>query len=187
MSYRIGVDVGGTNTDAVLMDDADRVVARAKSPTTPDVVSGIRAVLTKVLISDPGEPVVAAMLGTTQCTNAVIERRGLRNVAILRLGAPATTAVQPLADWPADLKAAVAGPVSFVAGGHDYTGRQLAPLDSAGVRRAATEAAERRMPIAVIGVFSAVNPGHELRAAELCTQVMVDDQSISISPGTARS
>jgi len=183
MSYRIGVDVGGTNTDAVVIDDADRVIARAKAPTTSDVVSGIRAALAQVLVSDPDEPVVAAMLGTTQCTNAVIERRGLRNVAILRLGAPATTAVQPLADWPADLKAAVAGPVSIVAGGHDYTGRELAPLDAAGVRRAAAEAAEMRMPIAVIGVFSAVNPEHELRAAEICAEVMGDDQSISISSG----
>jgi len=49
MSLRLGVDIGGTNTDAVLVNGADRVVARAKTPTTPDVISGIRAALGKTI------------------------------------------------------------------------------------------------------------------------------------------
>src|SRR5437899_220333 len=121
MSLRLGVDIGGTNTDAVLVNGDDRVVARAKTPTTPDVISGIRAALGKVLTPAPLEPVVAAMLGTTQCTNAVVERRGLRSVAIVRLGAPATAAVPPFADWPDDLREAVSGHVALVRGGHDFT------------------------------------------------------------------
>lgn len=181
MSLRIGIDVGGTNTDAVLMDDADRVVARAKVPTTPDILSGIRAVLDKVLISSPAEPVTAAMLGTTQCTNAVVARRGLRNVALLRLGAPATAAVPPLADWPDDLRLAVTGPVALVKGGHDYTGHELAPLDEDSVRRLASVAAEQRLPIAIVGVFSVVNPDHERRASEICAEEAGHDYPISIS------
>jgi len=181
MSLRIGVDIGGTNTDAVLMDGADRVVARAKTPTTPDIVSGIRTALAGVLTPAPVEPVVAAMLGTTQCTNAVVERRGLRSVAILRLGAPATAAVPPFADWPDDLRRAVSGHVALVRGGHDFTGQELGPLDEDGVRRAAASAAERNMAIAIVGVFSAVNAEHEQRAAEICGQEAGADQSISIS------
>lgn len=181
MSLRIGVDIGGTNTDAVLVDSADRVVARAKTPTTADVVSGIRVALSEVLTPAPLEPVVAAMLGTTQCTNAVVERRGLRSVAIVRLGAPATAAVPPFADWPDDLRKAVSGHVTLVGGGHDFTGQELAPLAEDDVRRAAAFAAERGMPIAIVGVFSAVNPEHELRAAKICAQEAGADHSISIS------
>lgn len=181
MSLRVGVDVGGTNTDAVLMDSADRVVARAKVPTTADIISGIRAALERVLSPAPSEPVEAAMLGTTQCTNAVVERRGLRNVAIIRLGAPATSAVQPLADWPDDLRAAVAGEVAIVRGGHDYTGHELAALDLDAVRRFAERAARAGMPIAVVGVFSAVNAGHEQRAAEICAEVAGPAHPVSVS------
>ena len=180
MTLRIGVDVGGTNTDAVLMDSADRVLAWAKTPTTADVASGIRAALASVVLRAAGKQVAAAMLGTTQCTNAVLERRGLRRVAILRLGAPATAAVPPLADWPVDLERAVRGPVRMVAGGHEYTGQELARLDEDGVRRAATEAAEAQMAVAIVGVFSAVNPGHEVRAAEICAEVS-GDTPVSIS------
>jgi N-methylhydantoinase A/oxoprolinase/acetone carboxylase beta subunit len=181
VSVRIGIDVGGTNTDAVLVDGADRVLARAKVPTTPDVVSGIRGALERVLTPAPAQPVTAAMLGTTQCTNAVVERRGLRNVAILRLGAPATSAVPPLADWPDDLRNAVAGPVALVRGGHDYTGRELAPLDGGAVRRLAARAAEERAPIAILGVFAAVNAEHERRAADICAEVAGADHPVSIS------
>ena len=181
MSLRIGVDVGGTNTDAVVLDGTDRVVARAKVPTTPDVVSGIRGALDSALASASSEPVTAAMLGTTQCTNAVVARRGLRGVAILRLGAPATSAVPPLVDWPVDLRAAVAGPVATVHGGHEYTGRELAPLDEDAVRRLAARAAEERTPIAIVGVFSAVNPAHERRACELCAEVAGAEHPVSLS------
>jgi N-methylhydantoinase A/oxoprolinase/acetone carboxylase beta subunit len=181
MSLRIGIDVGGTNTDAVVVDAADCVLARAKVPTSSDVVSGVRAALAKVLVPPPREPVIAAMLGTTQCTNAVVQRHGLRKVAIVRLGAPATAAVPPLADWPSDLRSVVSGPVTLVAGGHDYTGRELAPLDETGVRRAAAEAAERKMPLAIVGVFSAVNPEHERRAAEICAEVAGPQHPVSIS------
>ncbi len=181
MSLRIGLDVGGTNTDAVLMDETSRVLARAKVPTTRDIASGITAALAAVLGHGPAEPVVAAMLGTTQCTNAVVARQGLRIVSVLRLGAPATAAVPPMADWPDDLRRAVAGPVSIVPGGHDYNGRELAPLDENGVRRSASAAAERGMPIAIVGVFSSVNGDHERRAAEICLREAGADHPVSIS------
>src|SRR5262249_17430050 len=73
---RIGIDVGGTNTDAVLMDER-RVLAEVKTPTTPDVTSGIVAAL-RTLIADSGveaAAVQAVMIGTTHFTNAVVEAK----------------------------------------------------------------------------------------------------------------
>src|SRR5512147_811977 len=107
---RIGIDVGGTNTDAVLMDGR-RVVGWAKSPTTRDVNSGITAVLTKLLSETGAAPsaVKAVMLGTTHFTNAVVERRNLSRTAVVRIGLPATAALRPFVDWPEDLVQAIGG------------------------------------------------------------------------------
>src|SRR5262245_29878601 len=105
-TYRLGIDVGGTNTDAVILDTADRVIAKTKSPTTPDVTTGIVSALQAVLTASQLSPqtIRYAMLGTTHCTNAIVTRRGLSRVGVLRLGAPATRAVDPLLTWPSDLR-----------------------------------------------------------------------------------
>ncbi|HEX6131789.1 MAG TPA: hydantoinase/oxoprolinase N-terminal domain-containing protein, partial [Actinomycetota bacterium] len=87
---RVGIDVGGTNTDAVVLDGADRVLATVKTPTTPDVTAGIVAALAVALADravDAGR-VTHVMLGTTHATNAVLERRHLDRVAVVRIGAP---------------------------------------------------------------------------------------------------
>ena len=90
LELRLGIDVGGTNTDAVVLDREDRLLARAKVPTTPDVSSGIAAAAAAAVAdlgTDRGR-ITHAMLGTTHATNAVLERRHLRRVAVIRIGAP---------------------------------------------------------------------------------------------------
>ena len=106
---RLGIDVGGTNTDAVIMDAADRVIAKAKVPCTPDITGGIMAAIDTVLQAPGVEPrrITHVMLGTTHATNAVLERRKLRRVAVVRLGGPATHSIRPMFEWPKDLAAAV--------------------------------------------------------------------------------
>ena len=103
---RIGIDVGGTNTDAVLMDGLD-VLGWRKTPTTPDVCAGIIDVLRELLAQTKvsAADVQAVMIGTTHFTNAIVERRRLVEVAAIRLGLPATRSLPPLTDWPADLAA----------------------------------------------------------------------------------
>jgi len=180
MSVRIGIDVGGTNTDAVLLAEDRTILASVKRPTTPDVESGVRAALEAVLEGQDRSAVRLAMLGTTQCTNAVVERRGLRRVAVLRLGAPATTAVPPLADWPADLRDVVLADARVIGGGHHFDGREIAPLDVEAVRRAATDwRADGVEAVAVAGVFSPANTEHEDRAAALLREVL--DVPVSVS------
>ena len=101
---RLGVDVGGTNTDAVVLDADDRLLAKAKVPTTPDVTKGIEDALAGVVEQVDRARITHAMFGTTHATNAVLQRRGLRRVGVLRLGGPATQAIRPLFGWPADLR-----------------------------------------------------------------------------------
>ncbi|MEV5325227.1 hydantoinase/oxoprolinase family protein [Nonomuraea sp. N2-4H] len=163
---RIGIDVGGTNTDAVVLDAGGRVIAKAKRPTTPEVTGGLRAALDAVLAQvEDRSQVTRVMLGTTHATNAILERRGLGRVAVLRLGAPATTAVPPLSDWPDDLRTTVSAGEAIVPGGHYVDGREIGPLDLDAVRRF-LDGAEADA-VAVTGVFSPADDGHERRVAEL--------------------
>lgn len=166
---RVGVDVGGTNTDAAVMD-GPRLLGAFKSPTTPDVTGGIVASVQAALAAAglPASALRAVMIGTTHFTNALVERRRLAPVAVIRLALPATTGVLPFADWPADLQAAVCGQVHLVSGGHEYDGRVLTTLDEAELVKVAHELARRGLTqAALVGVFSPVNPAAELRAAEI--------------------
>lgn len=169
---RVGVDVGGTNTDAVVMDGA-RLLGACKSPTTPDVTSGIVAAVQAALASarTPAANLRAVMIGTTHFTNALVERRGLAQVATFRLALPATTAVLPFADWPDDLARAVGSHVYLVAGGHEYDGRTLSTLDEAEIVKAACDMKARGLTAAAVtGVFSPVNSAGERRVAEILRQ-----------------
>src|SRR5262245_28070381 len=127
---RIGIDVGGTNTDAVLMDGR-QVVGWAKSPTTRDVSSGITSVLNALLAQTKVSPgsISAVMLGTTHFTTAVVERRALSRTAVVRIGLPATAALPPFIDWPDDLRTAIGGVSHLVHGGYEFDGRPIAPLN----------------------------------------------------------
>ena len=164
----IGVDVGGTNTDAVLMDGVE-LAAAVKLPTTPDVTSGIIASLTELLAHLPrGGRVDAVMVGTTHFTNALLERRNLAPTAVVRLALPATQLLPPLVDWPEPLSQAVGGHAYMVRGGHEFDGREISSLDRDGLRLAVREMrGDGVRAVAVSGVFSPVNPSHESEAARI--------------------
>lgn len=160
---RIGVDVGGTNTDAAVLA-GDRVVAWAKTPTTPDVVSGVAAVLDEIVAQVPAGDVEAVNIGTTQFVNALVERRRLARVVAIRLATPPQS-LEPLVDWPDDLRAAVAGDVRVCAGGHQYTGEPMLAVDPAELAALASAAAAKGLTqFAVSAVFSPVNPDAEEQA-----------------------
>src|SRR5262245_13251798 len=129
---RIGIDVGGTNTDAVMLD-GERVVAAVKTPTTADVTSGVTRALAELLAAAPDAAhVTAAMIGTTHFTNAVVQRRGLARVVAVRIGLPASASLPPFVDWPDDLAQLVCGEVVMLGGGHEYDGRPIVPFDAGG-------------------------------------------------------
>jgi N-methylhydantoinase A/oxoprolinase/acetone carboxylase beta subunit len=179
---RIGIDVGGTNTDAVLMD-ARKVLAEVKTPTTSDVTSGIVAALS-ALISDSGvraEHVQGVMIGTTHFTNAVVEAKRLMPTACIRLGLPATQALPPMVDWPERLRQALGNHHFLCHGGHEFDGREISPLDPDELRRVAEEIGTREIrSVAISSVFSPVNSEFEQDAAEI-VGLELPDAAISLS------
>ena len=182
VDLRLGIDVGGTNTDAVVLDRGDLLLAKAKVPTTPDVTSGIRTAVDSVLASGVDRSrITHAMLGTTHATNAVLQRRGLRKVAVLRLGGPATHGVRPLFGWPEDLKATISVGEAIVDGGIEFDGRELSPLDEEAIRRFCQEMAGAADGVALTSVFSPVSNRHELAAVEIIRKELGEDFHISSS------
>lgn len=166
---RIGIDVGGTNTDAVVMDGMT-VLGGCKSPTTQDVSNGIAAVLRDVLgrTKTSAADIEAVMIGTTHFTNAVVERKRLLKVAAVRLGLPATRGLPPMVDWPQDLATTLGRHTFMVRGGHEFDGREIAPLDEKELLRIAGEIRARGLKTAAVtSVFSPVTNVMEMRAAEI--------------------
>ena len=167
----VGVDVGGTNTDAVLMD-GPKLLAQAKSITTSDVTAGIIASVAEVLQHRPSSSHIrGVMLGTTHFINALLERRGLSRTAVLRLALPATKLLPPLVDWPEPLKEAIGGVTYMVHGGHEFDGREISPVDETELRDAIADMRQKGVQaVAICGVFSPVNPVHEEKAAAIIQQ-----------------
>ena len=179
---RLGVDVGGTNTDAVVVDGMGRIVAETKTATTPEPIDGIVAAMTAVIDQlDDTAHLGKAMLGTTHPTNAIIRRRDLDRVGVLRLAAPSSLGVRPSANWPEDLRDIVIGRSEITEGGFEYDGSPIAALDEDAIRRFASSCAGDVSAIAVSCAFSPACTDHELRAAELISEECGDDMPVSLS------
>jgi hypothetical protein len=117
----LGVDAGETNTDAVVMDTRHHLVAKVKVSTTADVRSGIGTAISRVVGHRDVDParVTRVMLGTASAIDAIAHHEGLTRVAVVRIGAPLTLALPPLATWPATLRAAVSAGERVIGGGAD--------------------------------------------------------------------
>ncbi|MBU2694457.1 hydantoinase/oxoprolinase N-terminal domain-containing protein [Pimelobacter sp. 30-1] len=182
MSLKIGIDVGGTNTDAVVVDADGKVVAATKSATTPDPFDGIKESLSKVIADVDRTQITQAMLGTTHPANAIIQRRDLQRVGVLRLAAPASLGVRPGVSWPKDLLETIMGPAEIVGGGNEFDGSEIAPLDEDAVRRFAGQCAGGQVAaVAVSAPFSPASNDHELRAAQILAEELGPDFAVSLS------
>jgi N-methylhydantoinase A/oxoprolinase/acetone carboxylase beta subunit len=178
---RIGIDVGGTNTDAVLLEEdagppPSNVVAAVKTPTTPDVTTGITRALAELVAQAPGaRHASAVMIGTTHFTNAVVQRRDLGRVAAIRIGLPSGASLPPFVDWPEDLAAIVRGEIVMLEGGHEFDGRPLVPFDTKGMRVAARRIRGAGIrSVAVASVFSPLNASCEEEAAAILREECPD-------------
>jgi len=180
--YKLGIDVGGTNTDAVLIDEKLQVIAECKYPTSKDIYDGILGAVRTVLEQSDidRKEINQAMLGTTQCTNAIVERKHLAPIGILRIGAPATLGIQPMVDWDEDIqKVAVAAEI--IQGGFEYDGKELAVFDEAAACKFFENLKGKVKSVAISCAFSTVRNDHEVLAARLCKKVMGEDVHVSVS------
>jgi N-methylhydantoinase A/oxoprolinase/acetone carboxylase beta subunit len=165
MGYFLGVDTGGTYTDAVIVDDAaTRVIGKAKSLTTrADLALGIGGAVDAALAAAKVAPaeVTLVSLSTTLATNALVEGQGGR-VALVFIGFDAGDETR------AGLEEALKGdPIIRLSGGHGHAGQELAPLDLTALATALEEIGPHVMGFAVAARFATRNPAHEIAARSL--------------------
>lgn len=171
---RIGVDVGGTNTDAVVMDGRS-VVAGTKAATTKDVMGGVVAALEGVLEKSgvAAGDVDVVMIGTTHFTNAVVQQRDLAPTAAIRLALPATASLPPMVDWPEELRSAIGNHVYMAHGGNEFDGRIISPLDPEELRGIGADIVAKGIrSIAISSVFSPVNTEMEEQAEQVLAEAV---------------
>ncbi len=165
---RIGIDVGGTHTDAVLLDGHE-VLASTKFLTSANVKDGVLGALDEILFQSgvSHDAIEAVMIGTTQFTNAVIERRELAPTAIIRVALPSGELIPPMIDWPEDIAQAVGRHVYMVHGGRTYDGFSIGAMDEAEIDAAIADIARKGIRlVAISGVFSPSDPQQEQEVAE---------------------
>ena len=165
MTLVIGLDTGGTYTDAALLDTATGTVrATGKSLTTRDDLSiGVGGAIRRVLEEFDGKAADIGLvsLSTTLATNAVVEGVGGR-VGLLMIGFDETSLQR------ADLARALGqDPAFFINGGHAADGAPQAQLDEAAIREAVNATEGEVSAYAVAGHFATRNPAHESRARDL--------------------
>lgn len=171
---RIGIDVGGTNTDAVLMDGT-QVLAGVKAATSSDVMTGVVQALRKVLEAAGmgADKVDVVMIGTTHFTNAVVQRRDLAQTAAVRLCLPATASLPPMVDWPEDLRDVIGNHWWLAHGGNEFDGRVISKLDAEELRGIAAEIRSKGIrSVAITSVFSPVSTEFEREAGQILAEAL---------------
>ena len=171
-AYAIGIDTGGTYTDAVIIDLASRAVrAQAKALTTRgDLAVGVAEALGAVL-AESGDPagIAAATahvaLSTTLATNAIVEGHG-DAVGVILVGFD-----DRMAERTGIARALPDTRLLRVAGGHDHGGHALAPLDEDAVRDFLRATAASVGGYAVAAQYSVRNPAHEWRVRDLVAEI----------------
>ena len=156
---RIGIDVGGTHTDAVILE-GDEVISSTKALTSADVVSGITHAL-DTLLKDGAvrqNKIKTVMIGTTQFTNAIVQRRELSPVAVVRIALPSGRGMPPMVDWPEDIRQAMGDNVYLLHGGYLYDGYPVADIQESEVDALIQDLIKKKLTnIAITSVFSPMN------------------------------
>ena len=158
--YTIGIDIGGTNTDAVLIDAQEKIVAATKTITTSDIATGFSQALKTLLAkaSVEASSIRGLFLGTTHATNALLQQKDLYKVGLIRLAGHDPVSLPPCFEWKEELKKALFAGHITTGGGYECHGSAITQLSCEEVRHAVELLlAKGAESLAVIGVFAPQN------------------------------
>jgi N-methylhydantoinase A/oxoprolinase/acetone carboxylase beta subunit len=181
--YKIGIDIGGTNTDIVLIDSDAAIVAHAKTTTTPEVHQGVKSALKQILefTKVHSDDIAGIFFGTTQIVNAIHQRADLYRVGVIALAGQRPQCTPSCYTWPADLKQILVGSIT-VDGGFECHGDPITPVNPAEIRGAIKDLLKKGMEsLAVVGVFASLNPRQELLVKEIAHDMTQGKLLVSLS------
>ncbi|ODV96711.1 hypothetical protein PACTADRAFT_54642 [Pachysolen tannophilus NRRL Y-2460] len=193
-NYLIGIDVGGTNTDSVLINPNStenvEVLAWNKSVTTPDVSDGIERALSKLFDAEEHkhtarkENVISVTIGTTHFINAIIEqdRSRLDRVAVIRLCGPYSVNIPPFSDFAEGLSLIIRGYEGYVDGGHRVDGSEIRKLNEDQIIEHCQKIKKLGITsVSVVGIFANIVPDHEERAKKIIIRELGENVNVVMS------
>ena len=175
MSFILGVDTGGTYTDAVILEDEERVIAFSKALTThSDLSLGIGSAIQKAVKqrNTAPEKISLVSLSTTLATNALVEGQGDR-VALIMIGFKDSDL-----EKHSIFDALKGDPFLVIEGGHNYAGFEKSRLEKNKLSKWVSEI-KGVSAYAVCSQFAVRNPEHELEAAKIIRKLT--DKPVSLS------
>jgi N-methylhydantoinase A/oxoprolinase/acetone carboxylase beta subunit len=165
MSLRLGIDTGGTYTDAVIINEKNEVLAAVKSLTTRhNLAIGIGESIKKVATEFLND-IEMVSLSTTLTTNAVVEGNGAPVCALVAGLSETQVKKSGLGEIIDDTM------IIRLAGGHDASGRQVKPLDLEGAKQAILANKDKVSAFSVSAQFGVRNPSHEIQLQNLVTEL----------------
>ena len=207
-SYCVGIDVGGTNTDAVVVKETPtirrQVISFSKEPTTKDFLTGIKVAIQSVIKKSTlshgitEHHISALMLGTTAFLNAIVEVSSqLSPVVVIRICGPLTRDHPPFINFPTTLKHALQAECYYVDGGFEYDRAPVVPFQEEKVKEIGQELAKKysgrchQLNIALTGVNASLYPDQETAASAILTATLkengLDQFSITSSSSIGES
>ncbi len=180
--YLLGVDVGGTNSDAVAILNND-VVASAKRQTSEDVTEGVSSVLKDVLSQlEPKAEIKRLSIGTTHFVNAFVQRKGLSKVSVVRLCGNASKALPPFSNIEnEEILRCIKGDFYLVNGGFQVDSSLISEVQRDEIIKVCESLKAAKVNHVVIsGVYSLVNPEQEIQVQK-CMLNEIPELSITLS------
>lgn len=173
---KIGIDIGGTNTDGILAED-DNVLVKTKRPTRDNIADSIFEVIQDLLQSanKSAAAVDVVMLGTTHFLNAFLQQKHLSRVAVVRLALPTASFLPGFVDWPVAVKSAVSASYHCLQGGYHIDGTEIRPLDAQALSAVAKDIqASEAEAVAISMPFSFIKHDMELIAKSIIQDINPD-------------
>ncbi len=162
--YKIGIDVGGTHTDGVLLDWQGKSHAWGKTTTTASLEAGVKTIVKQLLTKAHLSPcsIQNVIVGTTHATNAILEGKNLLKVGLLRLLDGKPRFPSPGFGWPLNLKEQVIAAYETCEGGYECDGRSSTKFNLAQIKQALMYLMDKGVEaISVVGSFSPLNGQQE--------------------------
>lgn len=177
---RLGLSVASGAAQAVALGPDDELLASVACATPPGIDDAIRHIVPRLLAELGEAQVSSVMLASAELRDRLRGDAELARVGVLRIGTT-TTAIPPLSGWPREIAARMSGPQAIVAGGHDFDGAPLTPLDVEAIARFAASCEGKVDSIAISSVFAPIAPDPELEAAALVTRALRDRVPVTLS------
>lgn len=170
----IGIDIGGTNTDVVLVNKEKKIIAALKETTTKSIEEGVMRAISRLLESFEIQPelIESVCVGTTHATNAILEAKDLLAVGLIRIAGhrPDFT---PGISWPIELASQVIKAYETIPGGYECHGAPITPFDKEKARLAIKKIGEKNVQaVSIVGAFSPMNPDQELEVKALVYEIL---------------